>query len=57
VPGLQGAGTAARHRVRHLFRAPGVRAVAIFASGVAVAALVGRLRARRHASALRLYGY
>jgi hypothetical protein len=57
VPGLQGAGTAARHRIRHAFRAPGVRAVALFASGLAVAALVGRLRARRRAPAQRLFDY
>jgi len=46
VPGLQGVGTAARHQIRHALRAPGVKAVAIFSSGVAVAILAGALRAR-----------
>ena len=46
VPGLQGAGTAARHRIRHALRAPGIQAAAIFGSGIAVAALIGALRGR-----------
>jgi hypothetical protein len=50
VPGLQGIGTAARPRMRHALCAPGVKAAAIFGSGVAVAVLIGALRARRRAA-------
>jgi hypothetical protein len=44
VPGLQGAGTAPRHRLRHTLRAPGVQAMAILASAIGAAALLRRRR-------------
>jgi len=37
VPGLQGPGTAPRHRIRHVLRAPGIQAMAILAGGLAAA--------------------
>jgi BON domain-containing protein len=40
IPGLQGAGTPPRHKVRHLMRAPGVQLASVLALAVPVAAIV-----------------
>jgi hypothetical protein len=48
VPGLQGAGTTPRHSVRHTLRAPGVRAMALAGTAIALATAV-QLRRRRRA--------